>query len=420
MASSLWSSDEDDHIKGMLEPLTSNGSKKSRVSGLFDSDSADDNDSNGILNPTFSNPSSKVKHGSKEYFKELYEQEHKRRLELESEVESLTSQISILHSLLSEANNRDGGEVNIEENEDGNDLISLEERQESRRLHQLSRQKRCARAGNRRSNMRSSKPVAMASEDDSVSILQLQETEQNVFQKQETNEDEGDEKTDEQIGAQEDNLDEVKSAAQAIDAQEDNLDEVMSDARAMEEEARLERQRQRLRRVNRRRTQRTRQQGGGSRTASPALTTTSELPIPPLHQSSNTEATRTSISSSSSGWSSSSSSSCDEDSCSEEVCVVSEVSAEDIEKRVLLWCRGKDLLAMIQTLPQLNTQHLSLPGINESQLSNPQHVRKAYLKIARHCHPDKQRGRAEDRLLNEKIFSALADAYQQYKSQYNI
>jgi curved DNA-binding protein CbpA len=41
-------------------------------------------------------------------------------------------------------------------------------------------------------------------------------------------------------------------------------------------------------------------------------------------------------------------------------------------------------------------------------------------KIARHYHPDKHRGESQEKLLYEKLFSALADAYQVYKVRFEV
>ena len=82
---------------------------------------------------------------------------------------------------------------------------------------------------------------------------------------------------------------------------------------------------------------------------------------------------------------------------------------------------------MIRSIPEIyKNDNLPTEIYEVDYSSSPNEIRKAYLKIARYCHPDKQKrlvnaGQSRrDQFIAEKLFSALADAYNAYKIQFDL
>lgn len=99
--------------------------------------------------------------------------------------------------------------------------------------------------------------------------------------------------------------------------------------------------------------------------------------------------------------------------------VVDEV---EIEKRVIAWARGNTNMALLlQTVGQVF--HGPLPDLgqdwNTIQSRSPADIRKAFLKIVRFCHPDKQGNGVSPvvKIEAEKVFAVLSDAYTNYKNE---
>ena len=94
----------------------------------------------------------------------------------------------------------------------------------------------------------------------------------------------------------------------------------------------------------------------------------------------------------------------------------------DVEAAVLAWARGKSVDAMLQTMPQVFFGPLPDTTASNTFLQNPQEVRKAYLRVVRCCHPDKQPADTPPRIRAQaaKVFSALSDAYAAYKNAHGL
>jgi hypothetical protein len=100
----------------------------------------------------------------------------------------------------------------------------------------------------------------------------------------------------------------------------------------------------------------------------------------------------------------------------------------EVDKQVRDWCsRQLNLVTMIRSIPEIyKNENLPTEIYQVDYSSSPNEIRKAYLKIARYCHPDKQKrlvnaGQSRrDQLIAEKLFSALADAYNAYKIQFDL
>ena len=95
----------------------------------------------------------------------------------------------------------------------------------------------------------------------------------------------------------------------------------------------------------------------------------------------------------------------------------------DVEAAILAWARGKSVAAMLQTMPQVFFGPLPDTTASNTLLQeNPQEVRKAYLRVVRCCHPDKQPADTPPRIRAQaaKVFSALSDAYAAYKNAHGL
>ena len=99
----------------------------------------------------------------------------------------------------------------------------------------------------------------------------------------------------------------------------------------------------------------------------------------------------------------------------------SEQLEAEVEAEVIAWARGRDVISMLLSAPSVF--HGPLPELSADKLGGastprPEDVRKAYLRVVRCCHPDKQPADVAPRVRTQaaKVFSALTDAFSAYKA----
>jgi len=94
----------------------------------------------------------------------------------------------------------------------------------------------------------------------------------------------------------------------------------------------------------------------------------------------------------------------------------------DVEAATLTWARGKDIVSMLASINLVFTGDLSfrLPpawtwtgsGVQDRAAIHPSEIRKAYLRVVRQVHPDKQSNCALlVKMQANAVFTALSDAY---------
>ena len=99
----------------------------------------------------------------------------------------------------------------------------------------------------------------------------------------------------------------------------------------------------------------------------------------------------------------------------------SEQLEAEVEAAVIAWARGKDIVSMLLSVSTVfygPMPELSADKLRGASTPRPEDVRKAYLRVVRCCHPDKQPADVAPRVRAQasKVFSALTDAFSAFKA----
>mmetsp|Transcript_30640 Transcript_30640/g.33488 ORF Transcript_30640/g.33488 Transcript_30640/m.33488 type:complete len:191 (-) Transcript_30640:144-716(-) len=115
----------------------------------------------------------------------------------------------------------------------------------------------------------------------------------------------------------------------------------------------------------------------------------------------------------------------------EERAAAAEVFKGEVRAAIERWRKSSTFGKLKDIGEMLSTLHLIIISLNENSVvssplnahSNPSEIKKAFMKAARHIHPDKLQVSDllwEEKLLAEEVFIVLNDEYTNYKKQKNL